>query len=744
MKEKINQIIDVIGMICLCIMIVLLNIYIGSSIKAPITILQMLAIVFGAIYAVVKKMVSKENIFVKGKIDIFVLLLVVSTAIPLAAKTYVSYSDTYDYIMKYLTMYSVYIITRNVVTTKKRIKVIANTIIASSLIVMVFAVDYMYFKKLMPVYTFLDTVRVQITERMGGPFGYQNSMALYMTLNLFLAFACCLKSKQKTVQFFYILYMIPNIICLLLTVSRSVISLLILITCILVLLAYRKKISKKMVITVASLAIIGIIVIMVLMRFSKPLEITERNETSYIFNLEPNTHYTFEFEISAQTETTGQNDAFAIKLIEENKYLFDEEVATITFPNFEGRKTIEFDSSEQFYQVKIEYSNKAKGKLTVHKLYINGEEYVLQYKYVPQQFGWFLRTLNGKSESVWQRMDFYKDSIKILKENWLYGGGGNTWRNCYQEIQEYNYGAKECHSYLLDIWMSFGLLGICSYISILAITIKNIYEMKKEKAEELDEMLISMIMGTLLIIVHSFVDFGMSFLILLVMVYMLLAIINQKDKKIAYRFKALDYILIVIMILAGIDNIRDFYIEQVDLSSQEILAISPLATQEKYNKIMEKAQQRDLSIEESQQLLEQIKEYRMLEPKKNKKYMENAFQTQLIRLLQKGQVDSQKENIAYRISLWKNSRISSKFSFEMILKRMTDMGELAEELQDIYETTKDEEIKAFTEEIYSILKENKEQDCNVISDYKRSNKSKSKSQKELKIYQEQYDGIVKQ
>ena len=100
--------------------IILLNILIGSTHEEPRTILETIIILEALIYIIINKFKKTKNILIKGKIDIAVLAMAVTTAIPLILKTYCSLSDTIDTCIEYLTIYSMYIMVRNVITTAKR------------------------------------------------------------------------------------------------------------------------------------------------------------------------------------------------------------------------------------------------------------------------------------------------------------------------------------------------------------------------------------------------------------------------------------------------------------------------------------------------------------------------------------------------------------------------------------------------------------------------------------------------
>ena len=153
-----------------------------------------------------------------------------------------------------------------------------------------------------------------------------------------------------------------------------------------------------------------------------------------------------------------------------------------------------------------------------------------------------------KNTSVFQRLDYWNDALKIIKDNWIFGAGGNAWRNLYGQYQEYLYYAKESHSYILEIWMSYGIVGIISYIFIIAITIEN------SKGNIKDKTMLSIIVGTILILIHSIMDFDMSYLIMQMIVFMCIAIINKDDKNIQIKSNIIEYLISLMFIIITISN----------------------------------------------------------------------------------------------------------------------------------------------------------------------------------------------
>lgn len=569
-------------------------------------------------------------------------------------------------------------------------------------------------------------------------------MALYMAFNLFNAITCIINTKKVPVKILYILYCICNIGCIILTSSRSVIILIGIIALVAFIIKYRKKITKKTILIIILALCIMISIIFVLMQFSKPVNVYDKEKEYEIRSLEPNKEYIFEFDIHAKTKDEQYNEIFGIEIIEVNRYLFEEKISEVKFSNYDGIKNIKIKASDDMSLIKVKFINKTKEEFIINKLNINSEEYILNYKYVSNSFARFFNTINFSTKSVWQRGDYYYDGFRILQDNWLIGGGGNTWRYSYEGIQEYYYGAKEVHSYLLEIWMSFGLLGIISFLCIIGITIKNIIKMIKEKKYKLDNTLISIIIGTFLILLHSFIDFNMSFLIILIMIYMLIAIINQEDKTIKYNNKIVDYIIILVFIIATGLSTKDFYVNTIveDNYYDTQLSIDSYSTKYQYKKIQKLQEKKDKSEEEKKEILNRIKKYIELEPNMNQQYLYHIYTEQLIELLNENKIEEQKENIEYILDLWKNKENNKKFVLYIIVERGRDIEKLINKLEEIYKLNSKVEIKEYINEVGKIFIEQYPTNYKIIKDYKRNKSSKNTMKNKVEEYNKIYNIII--
>ena len=124
--------IDKIAYVVILISIVLLNVFIGSNIKDPIWLIQLIVSVFTVVYIIVKKIGKEKNIIIKGKIDIAVLVFMISTILPFIFKTYASLEGTINFILKYWSFFGFYILVRNVIVEQKQSNKYINNIINNS------------------------------------------------------------------------------------------------------------------------------------------------------------------------------------------------------------------------------------------------------------------------------------------------------------------------------------------------------------------------------------------------------------------------------------------------------------------------------------------------------------------------------------------------------------------------------------------------------------------------------------
>ena len=729
MKEK--QI-DKIGFIFLIIIIVLLNIFIGSNIKQPIWIIQTIVSIFTLVYLIIKKVQKEENLILKGKIDIAVLIFMVSTIIPLILGKQVSLEGTVNFILKYWSVFGFYILVRNIVKENKQIKVIINSLIISSIIPIIFGYDKITGLNLFELFLdFINAVKIE-DVRMISTFGYANTFAAYLGLTTSLAIAQFLNTKSKKIKILYVIYILIASITILLTQSKFVLALLAFIIFLFIIKGIKdKKITKKWIIAGIIIIIAFFIYFFIAIQIDKTLEITEEEHTCVIRGIESNTDYKFTFNINAETDKTY--DTFEISIVEVTRYFSEKTIGRISFSAFNGDKTINVSTNEEIDHIEIRIKNQLEQKITINNLQINGEPYILEYKIIPEEVVRVFTTFNFKNSSVWQRFDYWKDASKIIQDHWLFGAGGNTWRTLYGQEQEYLYYAKEAHCYILEVWMSFGIAGILSYIFIIAITIQNVINLLKYQKDDEYRIFLSIFVGISIITIHSLMDFDMSYLIIEMIFYMFIAIMNKDDKIEMPNIKMYEIIITIVFIPIAFFNILGFIADIVeDTSGITSNKIAPWISRYQYNRIVY-IENNNIQDENK---IKYIKNYIKNEPYNYQNIMYEIMSNQIIEDIDTG---STEENTRYLINIWKNVKRDRTYEIEPIQKRAEIMLNLAEELIK----TEKENLITCAKEILQLIVAEYPENREIILDYRRNRETETITKFKDEYYTNVYDDAIK-
>ena len=146
MKIKSKDLINNIGMAIIMLAIITFNLIIGANEKTfrvlPICIFTSLALII----LLIKKIAYKENL-IKSKLDILVSVFMLTVTLPLVFNTFCTFQGTVEFILKYFFIYVMYLLTRNVVDTSKKVNILIATTIFASLIEIILGFDIQYFHK---------------------------------------------------------------------------------------------------------------------------------------------------------------------------------------------------------------------------------------------------------------------------------------------------------------------------------------------------------------------------------------------------------------------------------------------------------------------------------------------------------------------------------------------------------------------------------------------------------------------
>ena len=455
-KNKVLQLIlkikENFGMLILLSTILTFSIIIGANEKGlrilPISVLMGLNI----IYLSVLKIKYKENICFKNKIDYFVLIFMITTTLSLIFKTYASYSDTVEFIMKYFFIYSVYILSRNVIKDKKSIEVI----ITATLVCSVIQVFLGLVRNLDMFKNFIHWLNLTYNQDkiFCGTFGYPNAQSVYMAFCTLLGMHKFKIHNNKWLKVIDILYIIFTIFIIFITDSRAVIAILGIVLFVLFIKKYKNKIlshKKQVAIGLGVVAIITEAFLIVALNTSKPIiKNNESIDRKIIYKLEKGKQYILELNMVTELTEASKgtnNRTFDLELMQCGPYFQESTIAKETSGLVNGYYSISFTPTQDTKYIRLIIKNKFHGKITINNFYINGKNVIVDYKYISNYMGNILSKFNIGDKSIPQRIYMYKDSLKIFKDSPIIGNGGNAWRNVSRSVEDYNCNLKESHSY---------------------------------------------------------------------------------------------------------------------------------------------------------------------------------------------------------------------------------------------------------------------------------------------------------
>ncbi|WP_282940009.1 O-antigen ligase family protein [Paenibacillus sp. RC67] len=140
---------------------------------------------------------------------------------------------------------------------------------------------------------------------------------------------------------------------------------------------------------------------------------------------------------------------------------------------------------------------------------------------LPQTLEQRIRSINFEQHSVLERGVFYLDSLKMIKDYPILGAGGGAWSSLYPTYQSYPYTSRQAHNFILQLWIEQGTVGLLSFIVLLGyVSFRYIRALVRTNVKSEPHVLYVIVAGALLM--HSLMDFDLSFVYLASLVYLCL------------------------------------------------------------------------------------------------------------------------------------------------------------------------------------------------------------------------------
>jgi hypothetical protein len=142
---------------------------------------------------------------------------------------------------------------------------------------------------------------------------------------------------------------------------------------------------------------------------------------------------------------------------------------------------------------------------------------------LPSNIGTRLENINFRQHSVLERITFYKDALKVVKDYPILGTGGGGWGTLYEHYQNNPYTSRQVHNFFLQYLIEVGIFGFIVFMSfIIYIFYKYIRGYLKRDKDEFGNGFYYLII-TLSILLHSLLDFNMSYAFMGILVFIGLA-----------------------------------------------------------------------------------------------------------------------------------------------------------------------------------------------------------------------------
>lgn len=174
-------------------------------------------------------------------------------------------------------------------------------------------------------------------------------------------------------------------------------------------------------------------------------------------------------------------------------------------------------------------------------------------KYLPQSIAERIKGINLKTFTVVERGVFYKDALKIIRDYPIIGAGGGGWQTLYSMYKTYDYTTTQAHNYIIQTWIEIGTLGLMLLIGLYLSFLWSSYRIIKSiNNDKLFNKMLGIICATLVLILHSAIDFDMALGSYAFFLWTMLGIIVAVEKNYVYNrnAKKLTIPLIVPMLLS--------------------------------------------------------------------------------------------------------------------------------------------------------------------------------------------------
>ncbi|WP_158591824.1 O-antigen ligase family protein [Oceanobacillus halophilus] len=115
----------------------------------------------------------------------------------------------------------------------------------------------------------------------------------------------------------------------------------------------------------------------------------------------------------------------------------------------------------------------------------------------------------SESTTARERIVMMEDAIEMSKDSPFIGFGGNAWESLYKKYQQLPYQANKVHNEYLEFVIDIGWIGLLVFIAVFGLLYYRV--MKNYVANSDNTIYIAVLTASLVIFIHSFIDFNLSY-----------------------------------------------------------------------------------------------------------------------------------------------------------------------------------------------------------------------------------------
>ena len=163
------------------------------------------------------------------------------------------------------------------------------------------------------------------------------------------------------------------------------------------------------------------------------------------------------------------------------------------------------------------------GKIRIKNININDKDYSKKYVLLPSSLLKRVYDEINLSSSFSLRKEYAKDAIKISTSNikkFLFGIGGEGFRNEYKYYKTVDYSSTEVHNIYLQILVESGIIGLLLFLSIIIVALR------KSKNNYFK-------ISLLILLFHGLFDLDFSYMIIIMMFAVILGL--QENNNLSYN-----------------------------------------------------------------------------------------------------------------------------------------------------------------------------------------------------------------